>query len=254
MKYLSTIIIALFFTTQAFAWGQTGHRVVAKIAQNHLSKKAKAELKSIMGHESLVEASTWMDNIKSDSTYDHASPWHYVAVPDGQTYASSEKSKKGDIYEATERMIKILKDDASTKDQKREAVRMLTHLVGDFHQPLHVGNGEDRGGNNVKVKWFYKSSNLHRIWDSGIIDGKQFSYSELALMIDHPVDANKEIICSVDLEQWISEAIALRPQVYDIGEKDNLSYKYQYKNWPTVKNQLYKAGIRLAQILNEIYG
>ena len=248
---LTTIAIAISIST--FGWGQTGHRAIGKIAENHLTDKAKKALKEIMGHESLAEASTWMDEIRSDKKYNFAKTWHYVTIPEGKDYQSAEHEEKGDIYEAIVRMKGILKNGESTKIQRVEAVRMLAHLVGDMHQPLHVGNGEDRGGNNVKIKWFFDDSNLHRIWDSGIIDEKKLSYSELAEMIDHPIDANKEILCSTDLDLWVKEAVSLRPQVYKIGEKDYLSYEYMYDNWGTVKTQLYKSGLRLAQILNDIY-
>lgn len=252
MKRIASIIICMFcFSSGVLAWGQIGHRVVGQIAQNHLSKKAKKQLSIIMGHESLVQASTWMDNIKSDEQYDHMKPWHYVTIPDGETYATSKKSDKGDAYEAIERMIDILKDENKSRSEKRDAVAILTHLVGDIHQPLHVGNGQDRGGNDLKIKWFRSGSNLHRIWDSGIIDSKQLSYTELATMIDHPSEDTN--LKSTDKNRWIEEAMSLRTQVYQVGEKDYLSYEYMYKNWPVVKNQLLKGGVRLAMILNEIF-
>ncbi len=254
MKNSIALICALTMSITVFGWGQTGHRAIGKIAENHLSVKAKKALKEIMGHESLAEASTWMDEIKSDKKYNYARTWHYVSVPEGKDYKSAEHEEHGDVYEAIGRMKDILKNAESTKIQRVEAVRMLTHLVGDMHQPLHVGNGEDRGGNSVKIKWFYSNSNLHRIWDSEIIDDKMMSYSEIAEMVDHPVDANKDVLCSTDLDLWVKEAIELRPQIYNIGDKENLSYEYMYNNWGTVKIQLYKGGLRLAQILNDIYG
>lgn len=238
----------------SFSWGQTGHRTVAHIAQNHLHKKAQKAIQKIMGHESLVEASTWMDNIKSDDAYDHTHAWHYVTIADGKDYKSCEKNEKGDAYEAIDRMITTLKNESADLSEKKEALRMLVHLVGDIHQPLHVGNGTDRGGNDVKIKWFYDPSNLHRIWDSEMIDSKQYAYSELALQTDHAKQALPAAYTSIDKDVWVQEAIALRPQVYNIGDKGHLSYEYMYKNWPTVKEQLHKAGLRLAAILNEIYG
>ena len=254
MKKLFFTLAILSSSLLAFGWGQTGHRVVAQIAHNHLSKNAQKALHDIMGHESLVEASTWMDNIKSDDAYDHTHTWHYVTIPDGQTYASSEKSESGDAYEMIQRMIKVLKDEAADLKAKQEAVRMLVHVIGDIHQPLHVGNGDDRGGNDVKINWFYKSSNLHRIWDSGMIDSKGFSYSELAKLIDHPHEEKGQHFHSTDLDLWMKEAMDLRTQVYTLDDEENLSYKYLYLNWETVKDQLYKAGIRLASVFNEIYG
>lgn len=249
------ILIAGFalFSSQVFGWGQTGHRTVAKVAENHLNKKAQKALFQIMGHESLVEASTWMDNIKSDSSYDYARSWHYVTIPDGETYESSEKNEKGDAYEAINRMKKIIKDENSTIIEKREAIRMLVHLIGDFHQPLHVGNGTDRGGNQVKVKWFSSPSNLHRIWDSEIIESKGFSYSELAELIDHPEEDDTPYY-NTDMNIWVAEAVALRPQVYASSDQERLSYRYMYNNWDTVKDQLLKGGLRLATVLNELLG
>lgn len=253
MKKIVFILSLQFLAVSVFAWGQTGHRVIAQIAQNHLSKNAAKQIFEIMGHESLVEASTWMDNIKSDSAYDHTHSWHYVTIPNGENYASSEKNDQGDAYEAILRMKEIIKDENSLKEEKRDAIRMLTHLIGDIHQPLHVGNGKDRGGNSIKIKWFYESSNLHRIWDSEMINSKVFSYSELAKLIDHPYESTTVNYTSKELDLWVQEAMALRPQVYDFSGKDNLSYEYLYKNWDTVKVQLLKGGLRLAEELNELF-
>ena len=249
---LTTVAIALSFSV--FGWGQIGHRAIGKIAENHLTESAKKNIKAIMGHESLAESSTWMDEVRSDSKYDFAKTWHYVTIPDGSDYESAEHKETGDVFEAIGRMKDILKNANSSKEQQLEAIRMLTHLVGDMHQPLHVGNGEDRGGNNVKVKWFYDDSNLHRIWDSGMIDQKQYSYTELAQIVDGRISADNDDLYSTDLNVWVAEAMELRPQVYDFGTKDYFDYEYMHKNWDTVKIQIHKAGVRLAQILNEIYG
>lgn len=242
------------FSLRVGAWGQTGHRAIAQIAIQHLDKKTKKELFKIMGHESLVEASTWMDEIRSDSTWDHTRTWHYVTIPDGETYADTDKEEKGDVVEAIERMKAILKDDSKNKEEKRNAVAMLVHMIGDIHQPLHVGNGTDKGGNDVKIKWFYDKSNLHRIWDSEMIDSKQYSYSELAKLVDHPHDVAIGNLDNTDISIWLSEAVALRPQVYKLTNEEYLSYEYMYENWHTVEEQIEKAGRRLASVLNEVLG
>lgn len=253
MKKFLLLSTVCLISLQSFAWGQIGHRVVGLVAQNHLNEKTKAALYELMGHESLVEASTWMDNIKSDSSYDHTHAWHYVTVPDGKTYGDVETPAQGDAYEATLRMIATLKNESASKKEHKKALRMLVHLVGDLHQPLHVGNGEDRGGNDIKIKWFYNRSNLHRIWDSEMIDSKQFSYSELAKLIDHDYDWVDSSYTSTSLDLWIEESMKLRPQVYDLRDEESLSFAYMYRNWDTVRDQLLKGGLRLAAILNEIY-
>ena len=254
MKKIVIIITLLGMSTQLLAWGQTGHRTIALIATKHLDKKTKQELFEIMGHESLMQASTWMDEIRSDHKWDHTHPWHYVTIPDGENYLSAEKSDKGDAVEAIERLKAIVIDASSSREDKRNAIRMLVHIIGDIHQPLHVGNGTDRGGNDVKIKWFYEKSNLHRIWDSGMIDSKQLSYTELAQFVDHPKETPIPNLHSTDINVWIQEAMSLRPQVYDLTNEEYLSYEYMYKNWDTVMIQIEKAGIRLAEVLNEILG
>jgi hypothetical protein len=257
MKNLVKILFLLFAlvgSNPAFGWGQTGHRVIGQIAENHLSRKAKKNIEKILGDESLAIVSIWMDEVRSDRAYDHTHDWHWVSIPDNSTYDACEKNSDGDVIEAIGRMKEILMADDASLEKKKEALKFMVHLVGDLHQPLHVGNGMDKGGNDVKIKWFYKSSNLHRIWDSGIIDKKGLSYTELATSIDH---ATKEEISDWQKgnpKDWAQECMGLRSQVYAIGEKDNLSYQYMYKNWGLVQDQLEKAGVRLAGLLNEIFG
>jgi hypothetical protein len=130
---------------------------------------------------------------------------------------------------------------------------MLVHLVGDIHQPLHVGRGDDKGGNDFQVRWFKNGSNLHRVWDSGMIDERKLSYTELANSIDHASKAEVRVWQSTTTADWAAEAMLLRPQVYNVEKGADIGYEYMYTNWPTVEQQLEKAGIRLAGVLNELF-
>ena len=254
MRYLS-LLFAVVFSLNVFGWGQTGHRVVGKIAENHLSEKAKKAIAELMDCESLAYASTFMDEIKSDDAFDHTHDWHWVTIPDEGNYNSSEKNPDGDVVEAINRMITILKDESAEKIKKQEALRFLVHLVGDIHQPLHVGNGTDKGGNDVKVKWFGKSSNLHRVWDSEMIDSRGWSYSELAEELECVCD-DKVNDYQKDLNPvaWAEETMKYRIQVYNTGNIERMGYRYTYENWDLLEEQLFKAGVRLAGVLNEIFG
>lgn len=256
MKRFALFFLCSFILSShlAFGWGQNGHRVIGAVAENHLSRKARKAIDKILGDESLAMASTWMDEIRSDDAYDHTHDWHWVSIPDGKTYSETEKNPKGDLVEATERMIDILKREEATHDEKRKALMMLVHLMGDLHQPLHVGTGEDRGGNDVKVEFFWQPSNLHRVWDSGMIDHKQLSYSEIACAIDHPSEKQVGEWLEGDIKSWAREAMTYRSRVYDIDEDKELSYEYVYHNWDLVEQQLLKGGIRLAGVLNAIFG
>lgn len=244
----------MLISFRVFGWGLTGHRVVGKIAESHLKRKARKNIEKLLVNESLVTVANWMDEIRSDRQYDHTHDWHWVTVPDSLTYAESPKNKNGDIVATLLRIIAELESGALDKEWEIRNVKMLVHLVGDIHQPLHVGTGKDAGGNYIKLKWFGKISNLHRVWDSGMIDGKRWSYSELAENIDHPTKEQIKKWQNDPIEVWIQEAIDLREFIYDLPENNNVSYEYQYKYWYLVERQLLKSGVRLAGILNKIYG
>ena len=253
MKSKLLVIAAVFLTFNAISWGLTGHRVVGDIAQQHLTKKAQKEITKIMGTESLVDAANWMDFVKSDQAYNYMNVWHYVTIPDGETYAKSTKDPKGNIIWAINKFIGELKSDTLTQEEKKFAIRCLVHLVGDIHQPLHVGNGKDRGGNDIKIKYFWQESNLHRIWDSGMIDDQKLSYSEWTVKLNHVSKDQLEQWQAATVTDWANESMALRPSVYDFGDQTNLTYRYNFDHIGEVQLRLTQAGVRLAGIFNEIY-
>ena len=246
-------VLVIFHTSSCFAWGPTGHRVTGWIAEQHISKKVKKELTRVLGDQSLAMASTWMDEIRSDSVYDYTSDWHWVTIPDGMTYQHSEKNKNGDLIEAIERLTTALKSKSLSPNQERESLKMLIHLIGDLHQPLHVGGGNDRGGNDIMVTWFRGRSNLHRVWDSEMIDDTKLSYTELAASLEKPDAARILSWQKSDIHTWAKESMNYREQVYRYG-KGNLGYKYAYENFHIVRHRLLQAGIRMAGVLNDIYG
>ncbi|HSI91382.1 MAG TPA: S1/P1 nuclease [Adhaeribacter sp.] len=253
-KLLNAVLLICLFSGNAFAWGNTGHRVVGHVAQQHLTKKAKREISRILDCNSLAEVSTWMDNIKSDNAYDHTHDWHWVTIPDGKRYEETDKNPKGDLLATIEELTVALKNKNLPAKQQQENLKMLVHLIGDLHQPLHVGSGEDQGGNKVKTDWFGKPSNLHRIWDSDIIDHQNLSYTELAFFLDQPSKDQIRQWQSTTVRDWAYESMTYRPQVYKLPEDKKLGYKYAYENFETVELRLLQAGVRLAGLLNAIYG
>ena len=253
MRFIFLLLI-LCICTPTFPWGKTGHRVIGAIAEEYLSPATKRKLREIMGDETLAMASTWMDFIRSDPSWGYATPWHYCTIPDGMTWLEAEIPEEGDIIQTLERLIAELKTNQLSDEEKLTNVRFLIHLIGDLHQPLHVGNGEDRGGNDVKVKWFFQNSNLHRVWDSQMIDYQQMSYTEMAVAINHPGKAQIFKYLEGSVEDWAYESRSYRNQVYALPENDNLGYQYVYDNWSLVEQRLLQAGIRLAGVFNAIYG
>lgn len=235
-------------------WGATGHRTVGAIAQEHLTKKAKKEIDKLLQGGSLDFVSTFGDDIKSDPKYKKLNPWHYVNFPFDTNYEDSDKSKEGDIITGINYCITVLKDKNSSKEDRAFYLKFLVHLIGDLHQPMHVGKAEDKGGNDFQVRWFNKGTNLHRVWDSDMIESFNMSYTELAA---NKKDLSKPQIKAIQngtVLDWTYETQQLAKKAYssaEIGEK--LGYKYSYDHFETVRTQLQKAGIRLAQLLNDIY-
>jgi len=253
MKRIVASIFLVIICVQSFGWGATGHRATGLIADRYLTKKARKSLQKILGNESLALITTWMDEIRSDSTYNMISPdWHWVDIPDGTTYETAAKNPKGDIIQTLERIIAELKSKKLTPEQELINLKMLMHLVGDIHQPLHVGRGTDRGGNNVKVMWHRADSDLHSVWDSDIINETRLSYTEFVASIPKPSEAEVQQWQKSSVHDWAHESKTLREKAYAFkGER--LSYSYSYYNLPTVKQRINQAGVRLAGVLNEIY-
>ena len=244
----------LLLPAQLFGWGQTGHRVVGQIAENHLHAEAAAAVKGILGDESLAMCANWMDHIKSNRAYNHMNPWHYCTIPDGLTYETCDHPAEGDVIETITQLIQEIKSGSYSKAENEVmAVKMLAHLVGDLHQPLHVGNGTDKGGNDRKIKWFGESSNLHRVWDSDLIDHQQLSYTEYVAWVDHATAAEVTEWQSSSVVDWAHESQAIRMGIYPSADATSLGYSYNYDHIETLNKRLLQAGVRLAGIINELY-
>ena len=250
--FLACILIFLM-SGHAFSWGVTGHRAIGLIAEQNLKPKAKKKLQLLLAGEKLPLVTTWMDDIRSDQAYNHTADWHWVTIETGTTYQESTKNKNGDVIETLNRLMREIKSGKLTAEKEAEHVKMILHLVGDIHQPLHVGCCDDQGGNKVRLKWFGEDTNLHRIWDSDMIDGTKLSFTELAYSLKELSETEKLKIQSASVEDWARESMALRSIVYDTGD-GKLGYAYAYKNMPLVRERLLLAGLRLAGVLNELYG
>lgn len=257
MRYFRTLFIAVamlcFFNLQGFSWGQNGHRVVGEIASHHISKKTQKKIAELLGDETIAMASNFMDEIKSEHMYDSLKAWHYCTVPDGKTYSEVEAPEHGDVVEGIQYCIFQIKNEQNEKETRAFWLKCLIHLVGDVHQPLHVGNGQDKGANEVEVTYFWEPSNLHRVWDTGIIDQQHLSYTEYTAWIDHPSKEEVEKWQNDDVLVWVKESQDARAQIYDLPDNKKISYRYNYDNINLLNSRLLKAGVRLAAVLDEIF-
>lgn len=251
------LLLTVFFTSllSVYGWGATGHRVTGEIAEQHLTKKAKKKIDELLNGDSLALISTYGDDIKSDRKYAKFSPWHYVNIPFGKTYEEHPKNKNGDIVYGMSKAIEVLEDSNASQEDKVFYLKMLVHFIGDLHQPLHAGIGEDKGGNDFQVQWFNQGTNLHRVWDSQMLRSFDMSYMELVENSKRLTKAEKANIQSGDYMDWLQDSRDLVVDIYahtEVGEK--LSYDYMYLYMDTVRNQLQNGGLRLAALLNDIFG
>ena len=248
------LLTGLFIDSdQTERWGQIGHYVSGEIAEKHLNDLAKARVNNILGDRSIAISTVWMDDIRSDDSYDFDT-WHYVTIPDGEEYDPDIQEESGNIIWALETLIEELKTGDLTEEEESEKLKLVIHMIGDIHQPLHVGTGEDRGGNDVRLQWFWEDSNLHRVWDSEMIESFQLSYTELAKELDTATHDQIEDWQDDSVREWAYESMEFRDQVYDLPDDMRLSYEYRYYNKEIIYKRLLQAGIRMAGVLNEIYG
>lgn len=255
-------VLLLCGSTELFAWGQKGHDVIACIAEKHLTRKAKKNVYAILGGQSLVYYSSWMDNVQNSpfwrNGYDRTKTWHYFNVDEGYTPQTMPRNPKGDVLSAMNMLIDSLENhrEELSDSVKFDYLRMLIHLVGDMHCPMHVGRLSDRGGNELKVKWFKSNTNLHSIWDTKLVEGVHaWSYTEWQQNLDRRTKSEIAEISAGTPEDWLTETWKITVGIYEYAEPgENYSYQYMYDYGQVVEHQFLVAGYRLAALLNRIFG
>ena len=245
------LVIYTLLSSFVLGWGKTGHRIVGEIAETYLTKNAKTQIKKLMGHHDLSRMSNWADEIKSDPSWKIANEWHWCTIPDGELYEKDKHS--GKAVEKVNDFISVLKNKKSKKEDRQIALKFLIHLIGDLHQPMHVGNGLDRGGNDIQLKWFNAPTNLHKIWDSDLINLQELSYSEYSEYLLLNEDRGKiRKWQGDDILTYIHESRDMRTQCYDFSV-DNLKWEYFYKHKELLEKRLLQGGVRLSGELNRIF-
>ena len=278
------ILIALLTTPFLLqAWGPNGHRVVAQICYNNLSPEARKMVDESLGDHYLTQVANWPDFIKAEKNWAFTKPWHYMTVSPGKTLAQTIKDAASDpkidnVMEGIELMLAILKNDTTAihifqdlMDENKvkplagsiqaTAFAFLIHFIGDIHQPMHVGKNKDLGGNKIRVLYFSKESNLHAVWDGGLIEHEQLSYTEFTSFVEKHT-AKLKASCENDtMVKWVEESIDLREKLYNTlydntdrttGLPD-FSWSYQHDFIPVVENRLGAAGYRAAALINGVF-
>lgn len=234
-------------------WGFQGHRAVALIAQKHLTTPAQAMVSAYLGSESIADVSTWADEHRSPQT----AMWHYINLPMGlsrEAFEKAVKSSENNIYEALVNTEKTLQNEKAAPQARIKALKYLIHLVGDAHQPMHVSRKEDKGGNGIQVRFEDKGTNLHALWDSGLIGKEGLSEDAMAKSYDTATAAEIKAWQSDGIIQWLWESYEITNTLYagvKPGQKIDKAYYDRYI--PVIRKRINMAGIRLAGELNRIF-
>ncbi|KUG08807.1 hypothetical protein ASU33_11805 [Solirubrum puertoriconensis] len=238
------------------AWGGEGHRTVGKIAERYLSRKAERQVKQLLGTQTLVDVSTWADEVRNTPEYKSTAPWHFVNLPLGLEFPAFSQELKAktepNAYQALNENLRVLSDKKQSQDKRFIALKFVVHIVGDLHQPMHISRAEDKGGNEIQLQFRGEGTNLHRLWDSGLINVQGLSYQQMAANLDHPDKKQAKIWRQDPMEQWFFQSYQLSTKLYAEAQPGTvLDEQYYNTHIEDVRLRLSQAGIRLAEILNK---
>lgn len=253
-KIIIPALLSLVALT-AGAWSQKGHYVTAAIAENHLTPAARAAVDSLLEGKSLVYWAAWLDNASYTMDYAYTKTWHYKNIEAGEEYPQATLNPGGDVVTAIKSQIEILADSTASFRDKNLALKILVHCMGDMHQPMHLGRAKDRGGNEVKIKFFKNDTNLHSVWDSALVEAtRKWSYSEWQQQIDRATPEQISAIVEGSVDDWAEQTFNIAKRVYAFTPAGSKVMYNEIAFWtPVIEDQFLKGGLRLAQVLNNIF-
>ena len=279
--------ILLAMPAEAFAWGSTGHAVIADIAEARLEPPALTQVYNLLALDldrHLDEIASWADDYRN--LHRETGPWHYVDIQIGDaTYEPARDCPEDDCVVArTDRFVRVLADRSRPAEERLEALKFVVHFVGDLHQPLHAGENHDEGGNRIPVDFLGETTvygkfrlNLHGVWDTAAIERRtglregpdtraadlRAAASRLAADLAaeiRPEDVRAWTAAPFSAAAWALDAHDLaRDYAYRgilrVGEASptetvRLGADYDLMAWTVIRLQLERAGVRLAAILN----
>lgn len=234
-------------------WWDLGHRVVARIAELRLTPHTREAVRAILGGQSLADASVWADNIRQ---YRHdADALHYVDIPLAATAYDSARHCPGGrcIIAAIASDERVLASAAASPLERAEALRFLVHFMGDMHQPLHVADNSDRGGNERAVYLDGDSTNLHKLWDGKILERSGLTEQGYLEELRRAMDTlDLAALEHGTVAEWAMEGHRLAVErVYRLPPGGRIGEAYVEANRPVVDHAIIAAGVRLAKALND---
>lgn len=254
MKWL--ILLTLAFSQNLFSWGKTGHRTVAEIADRLLTDATRSKVEALLDGRKLWMEANWSDDMRNLPEWKHADFWHWVTFKGREFHEKEPRTMLVNILQKIPELHQALKDGTlKTRKEQAEALKWLVHLVGDLHQPLHTGGrGEDQGGNLFEMKFFGTPTNLHYVWDEKLFADLELGFRELADFATEPTLNEIQKWNTLDVIDWAEENGQYLDTIYNVGPEKNVQWEYCFQVRPILLLRLRQAGVRLALMLEDIFG
>jgi hypothetical protein len=250
------VLLMLFFPMQnVWAWGPLGHKIVGEIADRHLAPEVKIKIRKNFNIKKLADVANWADQVKKNRSQ---GAWHYCNIAESERVYDRVRDcpEKTCVVEKIREFVRALEGRAVPEKTKREALMYLIHFVGDIHQPLHLGNAKDRGGNNISLSFKGRSTNLHALWDGGLIYLAGKSLVQYADDLSRRVTARETDVWGLsNVTEWANESRVLaldHAYVLEGPGRGVLSKSYIEKSREIIDLRLTQAGVRLAGLLNRL--
>ncbi|CAM4396599.1 S1/P1 nuclease [Nocardia ninae] len=252
--------ILLSVPPTATAWGVQGHNTTGAIADLRLTAAARDEVGRLLAGEpdpTLAGVANWADEVRANDPElgKISAPWHYVNIGEnGCVYDPAVNGNNGqNVIEALRRQTATLADRSRPVAERGQALKFIVHFVGDIHQPMHAGYARDRGGNEVKVQYLGRSTNLHSVWDSRMLDTRHASDAEeLQRLLALPAPDLPPTQPDTDPIRWAEDScrVLATPGVYPASSTIGDEYTRQFL--PIAETRLRRAGELLGRLVNAV--
>lgn len=275
MKKCGLLLILVAVAQSAMGWGAQGHKVVATIAEKRLAQTSPDTLERAQDFlrannnnrdcmlcddpRTFAAVANHADDFRQIELALVTRDWHFVNIDIANpAYDQNRDCPNGDcVNRRIERMVEILRDPKRNNCDKESALIYLIHFVGDMHQPFHTGfgrleNGDpDLGGNRVRLTFDGRDTNLHSLWDSGIIGKQNLSDNQWVtrIMTDVLGQRDPATLAAGTVTDWLNESHRLAMTWHTT--KKPFDEQYVTDALPVIEERLLLAGLRLARLIEE---
>jgi hypothetical protein len=240
------------------AWGPLGHRIVARLAEAQLTPRASAEVKALLAVRDkryLDEVANWADDLRDTdpALYRRTARLHYVNFRSGDCiYEPPRDCRDAEcVVAAITKYSAILADRSNGSAERAQALAFVVHFVADVHQPLHAGYRHDAGGNDFQVRWQGRGTNLHRIWDSAMLDDAHLSTAQYTRRLQAEA---VPVASGGTPAEWAEESCRIDRDDGVYPATHFMDESYMQRERPIAERRLRQAGARLAALLNRELG